>query len=130
MIEYRRAVAADYEQIRTFLAGNGWEQRVEDQDRFRQMIENASLTVVAFDGERLIGFARALTDGVSNGYIGTVAVAADMRGRGIGGEMVRRLMGDDRRITWMLRAGHGSSEFWKKMGFTPSAAAMERPRTL
>jgi hypothetical protein len=37
-------------------------------------------------------------------------------------------MGDDPQITWVLRAGHGSTEFWRKMGFTESEVAMERTR--
>ena len=128
MIVYRAALPDDHSSIRAFLAENGWEKRVADEDRFRKMIENASRTVVAFDGERLVGFARALCDDVSNGYIGTVVVAEDKRRSGVGREMVRQLMGDDPSITWVLRAGRGSEEFWKKMGFSESSIAMERPR--
>ena len=128
MTEYRSAEAGDIQAIRAFLAENGWENRVAHADRFRKMIENASRTVVAFDGNRLVGFARALCDDVSNGYIGTVAVAEDKRKSGVGREMVRLLMGDDPNITWVLRAGRGSEEFWTKMGFSESSIAMERTR--
>ena len=129
MIEFRCAQADDLEAIRAFLAENGWEKRVADAERYRKMITNASRTVVAVDGVRIVGFARALCDGASNGYIGTVAVAEDKRGQGIGREMVRRLMGEDPNITWVLRAGRGSEEFWKKIGFEDSTVAMERTRT-
>jgi N-acetylglutamate synthase-like GNAT family acetyltransferase len=128
MIEYRSAETSDVDAIREFLAENGWKERVADEDRFRKMMENASRTVVAFDGERLVGFARALCDDVSNGYIGTVAVSEDKRKVGIGQEMVKRLMGDDPNITWVLRAGRGSESFWQKMGFSESNVAMERTR--
>jgi predicted N-acetyltransferase YhbS len=127
-MEFRRANPADYEAIRQFLAENGWEKRVSDADRFRKMMENASRTVLAVEGTRIVGFARALCDDVSNGYIGTVAVAEELRSQGIGREMVRQLMGDDPAITWMLRSGRGSGEFWKKMGFEVSTVAMERTR--
>jgi N-acetylglutamate synthase-like GNAT family acetyltransferase len=128
IIECRPAAPDDYSPIRKFLAENGWQQRVEDEERFRKMIENASRTVVAFDGDRLVGFARALCDDVSNGYIGTVAVADDKRLSGVGRLMVQRLIGDDPNITWVLRAGRGSESFWKKMGFAESSIAMERTR--
>jgi len=127
-MEYRNAAPADYEKIRLFLSENGWEKRVADKDKFHKMMENADRTVIAFEGERVVGFARALCDGVSNGYIGTVAVAEDFRGRGIGRELVERLIGDDTNITWVLRAGRGSEKFWEKMGFTVSEAAMEKTR--
>ena len=128
MIEFRCVSEEDLDAIRNFLAENGWEKRVADEGRFHRMITNASRAVVAVDGERIVGFARALCDGASNGYIGTVAVAEDKRGQGIGREIVRQLMGDDPNITWVLRAGRVSEEFWKKMGFETSSIAMERAR--
>jgi len=128
-MEYRIVKPEDYELIRQFLAENGWEKRVADKERFQTMMENADRTIVAFKGERIVGFARALCDGVSNGYIGTVAVAADFRRQGIGHELIERLIGDNPEITWVLRAGRGSREFWEKMGFTKSEAAMEKRRS-
>jgi N-acetylglutamate synthase-like GNAT family acetyltransferase len=129
VIEYRAAEPRDFDDIRRFLADIGWEKRVADESRFRKLMENASRTVVALEGGRIVGFARALSDDVSNGYIGTVAVVEDKRGHGIGRKMVKRLMGDDPNITWVLRSGRGSDEFWKKMGFRESEVAMERTRT-
>ena len=127
-IEFRKALKTDYENIRQFLAENGWEKRVADAEKFRRMMENASRTIVAFENNRVVGFARALCDDVSNGYIGTVAVAEDFRRQGVGRELVERLIGDDRNITWVLRAGRGSRKFWKKMGFNVSEVAMEKTR--
>jgi predicted N-acetyltransferase YhbS len=92
-------------------------------------MQHTSRTVVACEGTRVVGFARALCDEVSNGYISMVAVAADKRGQGLGRELVRRLMGDDEGITWVLRAGRGSSGFWEKIEFERSGTAMERVRS-
>jgi len=124
---FRAIEPADYAQVRQLLANMGWQQRVEDEARFERMIQGANRTVVAVENERLVGFARALFDGASNGYISTVAVAADRRGQGIGRELVRRLMDVDHPadITWVLRAGRGSPGFWEKMGFRKSEVAME-----
>jgi N-acetylglutamate synthase-like GNAT family acetyltransferase len=127
-MEFRSVKPTDYDAIRQLLAASGWQKRVADPERFRKMMENASRAIIAVEGGRIVGFARALCDDVSNGYIGTVVVEEDMRGRGIGRELVRRLMGDDPQITWVLRAGRGSGEFWKKMGFEVSSVAMERTR--
>jgi predicted N-acetyltransferase YhbS len=127
---FRAIRIEDFEAVRRFLAENGWEKRVADAEKFRQMMANASRTVVALDGERVVGFARALCDDVSNGYIGTVAVAEDFRRQGVGRELVERLIGDDKNITWVLRAGRGSAQFWRKMGFRLSEVAMERTRSI
>lgn len=127
-MEFRQITPSDYEAVRKFLAENGWAKRVADRQKFCKMMENANRTVVAFESEKVIGFARALCDDVSNGYIGTVLVAHDKRGLGIGREMVKRLMGDDENITWVLRAGHQSKEFWERIGFSISTIAMEKTR--
>jgi predicted N-acetyltransferase YhbS len=127
-MEFKAARQEDYEAIRQFLTEAGWRHRVSDPERFRKMMEQTSRTIVAWDKERVIGFARALCDEVSNGYISMVAVAADRRGQGIGRKLIEHLTGDDSRITWLLRAGHGSTGFWEKMGFKASAVAMERVR--
>ena len=108
MIEYRKAEPRDLEELRQLLAANGWEKRFADPERFQKMIKNAGRTIVAVENAEIVGFARALCDEVSNGYIGTVVVAESKRGRGIGRKMVDHLMGDDPSITWVLRAGRGS----------------------
>ena len=128
-MEYRPISPESYEDVRRFLSGVGWGHRVGDAGRFKTMMEKADRTVVAFEGARVVGFARALTDGVSNGYISMVAVAVDCRGRGIGREIVKRLIGDDAGVTWVLRAGRGSGGFWEKLGFKASRTAMEKVRT-
>lgn len=126
-MEYRAITPDDYEPVRQFLVREDW-QRLSAPGKFEKMMKNTSRTIVAFDGPRVVGFARALCDEVFNGYISMVAVAADRRGQGIGRELVRRIINDDTGITWVLRAGRGSDGFWKKMGFKASEVAMERVR--
>lgn len=128
-MKFRSITPEDYESVREFLAEAGWQHRVSDRDRFKKMLENTNRIVVAVDGSRIVGFARALCDEVSNGYISMVAVAIDQRGQGIGRELVRQLTKDDAGITWILRAGHESSRFWERVGFESSRIAMERVRT-
>ena len=128
-MDYRPISPGDYEEVRRFLSAVGWAHRVGDAARFETMMQETGRTVVAFDGGRVVGFARALTDGVSNGYISMVAVAEEMGGRGIGRELVARLIGDDAGVTWVLRAGRGSGGFWEKLGFKPSEIAMEKVRS-
>ncbi|MFY9611808.1 MAG: GNAT family N-acetyltransferase [Blastocatellia bacterium] len=120
----------DYGNVRQLLIEAGWQKRVQDSNRFERMIQGASRTIVALEGKRVVGFARALFDGASNGYISTVAVANDRQRQGIGGELVKRLMDveEPENITWVLRAGRGSDGFWEKMGFQKSETAMEMVR--
>jgi ribosomal protein S18 acetylase RimI-like enzyme len=127
-MEFRPVTPTDYEPLRQFLSEVGWQHRVSDAEQFNKMMEHTNRTVVALDGSRIIGFARALCDEVSNGYISMVAVAPEQRGRGIGRELIQRLTNDDDAITWVLRAGRDSSGFWEKTGFKSSDIAMEKIR--
>src|SRR2546426_4977268 len=127
-MQFRSITVDDYESVRQFLSEVGWQHRVHDPEKFKKMLEQTNRTVLAVDGSRIVGFARALCDGVSNGYISMVAVAPDRRGQGIGRKLVECLIDDDLNITWVLRAARGSGGFWKKMGFTGSELAMERVR--
>ena len=129
MLIYRPIQPSDYEAVRGFLADNGWAARVSNDKRFRAMMNSADRTVVAIDGSRVVGFARALCDGVSNGYILMLAVAKDLRRQGIGRQLVEQLMLEDTdEITWVLRAGRDSRGFWQRLGFVASDIATERVR--
>lgn len=128
-MKFRSITPEDYESVREFLSDAGWQHRVTDPEGFKKMLEHTNRTVVAVDGSRIVGFARALCDEVSNGYISMVAVAVDKRGQGIGRKLVRELIKEDTGITWILRAGRGSSGFWERVGFQSSETAMERVRT-
>jgi len=130
-LTFRSIGIGDYEQVRQLVIETGWEKRVQNADRFRRMMEGADRTVVALDGERMVGFARALFDDASNGYISMVAVARDRQGQGIGRELVKRLMDvkAPKQITWVLRSARESTGFWEKMGFRKSDVAMEIVRT-
>ena len=127
-MEFRSITPTDYESVRQFLISVGWQHRVGDSDSFRKMLEHTNRTVVAMDGSSVVGFARALCDEISNGYISMVAVAEERRAQGIGRELAAQLIKDDTGITWILRPGHGSDTFWQRMGFKPSEVAMERVR--
>jgi GNAT superfamily N-acetyltransferase len=127
-MEFRSITPEDYEAVRQFLVQVGWQHRVGNPQQFRKMMEKTDRTAVAWDDSRVVGFARALCDEVSNGYLSMVAVAADSRGQGIGRKLVEWLIKDDPNITWVLRAGRGSKGFWEKIGFKGSAVAMERVR--
>lgn len=118
----------EIEAARLLLQLANWGSRVSDPSTFRELIKRSQVAVVAVHEGQVVGFLRALTDGLFNGYISMVVVAEEHRGRGIGTALVRAVMGENSEMTWVLRAGRdGVSAFYKKLGFCVSEVAMERP---
>lgn len=61
-------------------------------EQYRISHENSYAVIFAFAGKRIIGNGRLLSDGVCNAYLVDIWTATSHRRRGIGGELVRRLI--------------------------------------
>ena len=97
----------------------GWISRETDPASLIPMIENSFAVCAAFDGTRLIGLMRALSDGVSDAYMLDLAVLSEYRRRGIGKALVQKLSGHLREygIEWIVCIGApGTEEFYRTTG--------------
>jgi GNAT superfamily N-acetyltransferase len=79
---------------------------------------------------RQVGFARSVSDGVSFAYLADVFILPDVRGAGLGKELVAVMIdrGPGAGFRWTLHTAdaHG---LYRKYGFAePDATYLERPR--
>ena len=74
------------------------------------------------------GFCRAFTDGVSSAYLADVYVLPELRGRGLGVELVREMVenGAFTGVKWLLHTTHAHG-LYEQFGFgRPDAKMKER----
>ena len=127
-ITYLETHEIDIEQLAALFAIVGWQARATDRSRLRQQVVGAMFVVSAWDGDILVGFARAISDGATNAYISSVAVLPAYQRRGIGRELIRRLTRGRQNILFVLHAHTGATEFYLKCGFEHADNMLRMPR--
>jgi GNAT superfamily N-acetyltransferase len=126
-LRYADGADVDVDDVAALFDAVGWKHRTADPERLERMLGGSALAVQAWDGDALVGFARALSDDAFNAYISTVAVLPAYRRQGIGTELVKRLMAGQDELTFALNA-RDAAGFYAKLGFEPATTMMRRVR--
>lgn len=101
-------------------ADEGWGRLTHDTAK--AALAASTLTVSAYEGDRLAGFGRVVGDGVLYFYIQDMIVARMFRGRGIGQAIMAQLLQEIRKrapigATIGLMAAEGKEGFYAPFGF-------------
>ena len=92
--------------------------------QLRESFQNSFAAVVAYAGDRVIGTARVLSDGVCNAYLVDVWTLTPFRHRGIATTMIRLLL-DKLRGQHVYTFTDDVVGFYKKLGFVERPTGLE-----
>jgi predicted GNAT family acetyltransferase len=114
----------DWAQMKATLAADDFDNG-RTPEQLRESFEASYASVVAFDGETIIGTARVLSDGVCNAYVVDVWTHAPYRRRGIARRMLETLEA-------RLKGQHvylftdDAADFYKQLGFREQPTGMSK----
>jgi ribosomal protein S18 acetylase RimI-like enzyme len=66
--------------------------RPPSPERHLHVLRGSHVVVLALDGRRVVGFVTAISDGVLSAFIPLLEVLPEYQGRGIGSELMRRVL--------------------------------------
>ena len=81
----------DWDEAKANLAADEWDNG-RSAEALRRAFEQSQHVVFARDGERVVGMARMLSDGVSNAFVVDVWTMSAYRRQGVGARMMRHLL--------------------------------------
>ncbi len=93
-----------------------------DPARLRIAIERSSFAVVALEEERVVGFARAMSDEAFAVYIADILVSPDRQRQGIGRTLAEAILDHYPMDTFhhqVLVAERGAEGFYRRLGMVP-----------
>ena len=99
----------------------GWWEDGWQADVIPAMVKNSFRFAALFDGDRLVGMGRAISDGVSDAYIQDIVVKSELRGSGWGSRIVSLLVDELHAagVDWIgLIGAPGTQRFYEKLGFS------------
>ena len=97
------------------------ERRLEDLE---VAIENSDPVVTVWDGEQMIGFARATSDGVYRATIWDVVIHPDYQGGGLGRKLVQTVLSHPKmnRVERVYLMTTYQQKFYERIGFQLNAS--------
>jgi len=124
VITYKTNAKLEAHELADLFKSSGIKRPVEDLNRVKNMIDNSNLLVTAWDGEKLVGVARALSDLSYCCYLSDLAVDKEYQNQGIGHELVneiQKLIGDESNL--VLLSAPEAMEYYPKIGFEKAGNA-------
>lgn len=119
-ITYKKNYIPEVEQIITLYESSGIKRPTSDKERIARMFANSNVVITAWEGEKLVGVARALTDFSLCCYLSDLAVCREYQSKGIGKQLIEEVkkgIGVIEEISLLLLSAPNATEYYPKVGF-------------
>jgi ribosomal protein S18 acetylase RimI-like enzyme len=110
----------DRDQLIALYEDAGWTAYTDEPDRLVRAISNSTHVVSAWDGERLVGLARVISDGEHIVYAQDLLVHSSYRRRGLGSALLRKALEPFQHVRQTVLVADDSPEmraFYQSLGF-------------
>lgn len=124
MIEYRHNQPLDPAEVIRVYDASGIVRPTSDLPRIARMYAGSNLVISAWDGAKLVGVSRSITDFSYACYLSDLAVDRAYQKHGIGRELIRRtqaVLGDE--VSLILFSAPGAMDYYPKVGFAKAENA-------
>lgn len=95
-----------------------------DDETQQKVFERSYAVVFLFDNEELIGFGRAISDGICQAAIYNIAVDEKYHGKGLGREIINQLIEQVKQCNIILYTHPNTVDFYEKLGFLKMKTGM------
>lgn len=97
----------------------GERRPIDDRKIMQAMLLHGDVLITAWDGEKMVGLARTLTDYAYVAYLADLAVDTAYQRQGIGAELIKRTEAALEETCFItLLSAPKANEYYPKMGFT------------
>ena len=126
MISYRTGNDLDLDAVIDVYRDStlGERRPVDDREVMGKMLAAANLVVSAWDGDRLVGISRSLSDFVFCTYLSDLAVRLSYQRQGIGRELVKRTQKEGKSATIFLFSAPAAKPYYPHIGFSEGSGWM------
>ncbi|WP_020616892.1 GNAT family N-acetyltransferase [Paenibacillus daejeonensis] len=124
MIHYKDDKAQRAEDVAEVFRTSGMKRPYEDVERIGRMLEHCDVLITAWDGDKMVGVARAITDYSYCCYLSDLAVDQAYQKQGIGKALVARVqqaIGEE--CSLVLLSSPGAVSYYPQLGFEKSERA-------
>lgn len=95
-----------------------------DAETQQKVFERSYAVVFLFDDEELIGFGRAISDGICQAAIYNIALDERYQGKGLGKKIIDEIIEQVKQCNIILYTHPKTIEFYEKLGFSKMKTGM------